>query len=102
MLSLGHLDYAVLPTFLAHLDVGIVTFRMEEMNRYTAPNKLWAYLAMGLPVVSTDYLDPADKEIFADSDEKRQQRRAFALIHSAEQRAATRATIIQAAMPRCG
>jgi hypothetical protein len=37
---------------------------MDEFNTHSAPNKIWAYLAMGLPVVSTDFLKDYDKEIY--------------------------------------
>lgn len=59
-----HLDYSILPDFLNSIDVGIVMHRMDEFNKHSAPNKIWAYLAMGLPVVSTDFLDDPDKEVF--------------------------------------
>ena len=37
---------------------------MDEFNTHSAPNKIWAYLDMGLPVVSTNFLTEPDKEIF--------------------------------------
>jgi len=64
MIYLGYVDYSVLPDFLAMLDVGLVMHRMDEFNTHSAPNKIWAYLAMGLPVVSTDFLTEPDKEIY--------------------------------------
>ena len=64
MSYLGFLDYSVLPDFLKFLDVGLVMHRMDEFNTHSAPNKIWAYLAMGLPVVSTDFLTEPDKEIY--------------------------------------
>ena len=64
MIYLGYLDYSVLPDFLGRLDVGIVMHRMDPFNKHSAPNKIWAYLAMGLPVVSTDFLNDYDKEIY--------------------------------------
>lgn len=64
MIFLEYLDYSVLPDFLKYLDVGIVMHRMDDFNKHSAPNKIWAYLAMGLPVVSTDFLFDYDKEIF--------------------------------------
>jgi len=64
MRFLGHLDYSILPDFLGKINVGIVMHRMDEFNTHSAPNKIWAYLAMGLPVVSTNFLTEPDKEIF--------------------------------------
>ena len=66
MIYLGYVDYSVLPEFLSKIDVGLVMHRMDEFNTHSAPNKIWAYLAMGLPVVSTDFLTKADKEIYED------------------------------------
>ncbi len=64
MIYLGYVDYAKLPDFLEHLDVALVMHRADEFNTHSAPNKIWAYLAMGLPVVSTDFLTEPDKEIY--------------------------------------
>jgi len=64
IIYLGYIDYSILPDFLAMLDVGLVMHRMDEFNTHSAPNKIWAYLAMGLPVVSTDFLTDPDKEIY--------------------------------------
>ncbi|HVO73646.1 MAG TPA: hypothetical protein VMT35_06460, partial [Ignavibacteriaceae bacterium] len=64
IIYLGFLDYSVLPDFLKFLNVGIVMHRMDAFNKHSAPNKIWAYLAMGLPVVSTDFLNDYDKEIY--------------------------------------
>jgi len=64
MIYLQYVDYAALPDFLDYLDVGIVMHRMDAFNKHSAPNKIWAYLAMGLPVVSTNFLNDYDKEIY--------------------------------------
>jgi len=64
MLYLGYVDYSALSDFLKFLDVGIVMHRMDEFNKHSAPNKIWAYLAMGLPVVCTDFLNDYDKDIY--------------------------------------
>ncbi|GEM_PF-3828811 len=64
MIYLGYVDYAKLPDFLEHLDVGLVMHRADDFNIHSAPNKIWAYLAMGLPVVSTDFLTEPDKKIY--------------------------------------
>lgn len=64
MIYLKHVDYSALPVFLEFLDVGIVMHRMDEFNKHSAPNKIWAYLAMGLPVVSTNFLTEKDKAVY--------------------------------------
>jgi len=66
MIYLGFLDYSILPDFLELLDVGIVMHRMDEFNKHSAPNKIWAYLAMGLPVICTDFLNEYDKKVYED------------------------------------
>ena len=61
---MGYLDYRVLPDFLERVNVGIVTYRMSELNRFAAPNKIWAYLAMGLPVVSIAFAGEEDQALY--------------------------------------
>lgn len=117
MVFLGHLDYSVLPDFLESIDVSIVMHRMDEFNTHSAPNKIWAYLAMGLPVVSTDFLNDADKEVFegmvkfaknpeeyvnaivqsieADNLDLKIKRRNLALKNSTERRAEELVTVIR-------
>jgi len=64
MLYLGYVDYSSLPNFLEKLNVSLVMHRADDFNIHSAPNKIWAYLAMGLPVVSTDFLNEPDKIIY--------------------------------------
>ncbi len=116
MIYLGYVDYAKLPDFLEHLDVGLVMHRADDFNIHSAPNKIWAYLAMGLPVVSTDFLTEPDKEIYEglvkfaktpeqyvefiiesyenDSQELKERRRDLAVRYSTEARAGKLVRII--------
>jgi len=55
---LGELPYADVPRLLAGLDLGLIPF--QAGHRYTTgihPNKLYQYLAAGLPVVSSPIAD---------------------------------------------
>lgn len=54
---LGIKPYAELPSYLAHADVGIMPFALNEATRYISPTKTPEYLAAGLSVVSTPILD---------------------------------------------
>lgn len=45
---------AVVPDYLAAMDVGLVPYRDGGFNRASFPLKMLEYLAAGLPVVSTD------------------------------------------------
>jgi UDP-galactopyranose mutase len=49
--------YAVLPSYMAHADVGIMPFAINEATRFISPTKTPEYLSAGLPVVSTPILD---------------------------------------------
>ena len=54
---LGPKDYQELPAYLAHWDVGIMPFAINEATRFISPTKTPEYLAAGLPVVSTPVTD---------------------------------------------
>lgn len=54
---LGMKDYADLPAYLAHFDVALVPFAMNEATRYLSPTKTLEYLAAHKPVVSTPIHD---------------------------------------------
>lgn len=57
---LGPKPYAELPAYLQHLDVGVIPFRASDpFVQGINPNKVYQYLAAGLPVVSTPVLDLA-------------------------------------------
>jgi glycosyltransferase involved in cell wall biosynthesis len=55
---LGVRPYAALPAYLHHASVGMMPFNVEQNSRgveVLQPQKLYAYLASGLPVVSADW-----------------------------------------------
>ncbi|HEX2195270.1 MAG TPA: glycosyltransferase [Candidatus Limnocylindria bacterium] len=54
---LGMKQYAELPSYLAHADVAIMPFALNEATRYISPTKTPEYLAAGLSVVSTPIVD---------------------------------------------
>jgi UDP-galactopyranose mutase len=54
---LGRKEYADLPSYLAHWDVAMMPFAMNEATRYISPTKTPEFLAAGLPVVSTPVRD---------------------------------------------
>jgi Glycosyl transferases group 1 len=54
---LGQKSYSELPAYLAHWDVAILPFAMNESTRFISPTKTPEYLAAGKPVVSTPIKD---------------------------------------------
>lgn len=50
---LGWKDYYTLPTYLKGFDVAIMPYRVNEFMRSVNPNKLYQFMAAGLPIVST-------------------------------------------------
>lgn len=50
---LGLKSQSVLPTYLAHADVTLIPFKISELTQAVNPLKVFEYLAMGVPVVST-------------------------------------------------
>lgn len=56
VLNLGGRDYADLPGYLQHADVGIVPYRDEPFNAASAPLKILEYAAAGLAVVASGVL----------------------------------------------
>ena len=54
---LGMKSYAELPLYLAHWDLAILPFAMNESTRFISPTKTPEYLAAGKPVVSTPIRD---------------------------------------------
>jgi UDP-galactopyranose mutase len=57
---LGMKDYQQLPGYLAHFDVALVPFAMNEATRYLSPTKTLEYLAAHKPVVATPLHDIAE------------------------------------------
>ena len=54
---LGGKQYAELPAYLAHWDIGFMPFAINESTRFISPTKTPEFLAAGLPVVSTAITD---------------------------------------------
>lgn len=50
----GFIDFSEIPKYLSLFSVGINPMHRLEVSNYALPNKVIQYLAMGLPVVSTD------------------------------------------------
>lgn len=53
----GFCDYADLPNHLAHWDVGLMPFALNESTQYISPTKTPEFLAAGVRVVSTPVRD---------------------------------------------
>lgn len=51
---LGKKAHAELPHYIKGFDVGIVPYRLSDYTAHVYPTKLNEYLAMGIPVVTTD------------------------------------------------
>lgn len=51
---LGAVSGELLPNYLRAFDVGLIPYRLTSFTHYTFPSKLMEYLAMGIPVVTTD------------------------------------------------
>ena len=57
----GRVPYEKLPTLVWHCDVGLIPFRVGPVAADATPSKLYQYLAGGLPVLCTPFLD---RELF--------------------------------------
>jgi len=99
---LGQLDYGELPAVVHACDVGLIPFRVSKVTLGANPGKLFQYLAAGLPVVTTPFLNvapfeghvraaPPDVKAFSaaiaevtrrDSPERRSRRSQLAAKHS--------------------
>jgi UDP-galactopyranose mutase len=54
---LGMKPYTALPAYIAHWDVAILPFALNDSTRFISPTKTPEYLAAGKPVVSTPITD---------------------------------------------
>jgi glycosyltransferase involved in cell wall biosynthesis len=54
---LGQKQYDDLPNYLAHLDVAMLPFAINDSTRFISPTKTPEYLAAGKPVISTPIRD---------------------------------------------
>ena len=54
---LGRVPYEELSTLIAHCDVGLIPFRIGPVAADATPSKLYQYLAAGLPVLCTPFVD---------------------------------------------
>jgi glycosyltransferase involved in cell wall biosynthesis len=52
---LGSKPYEDLPHWVMEMQVCLIPFRRTPLTRGVNPNKLWEYLAVGKPVVTTDF-----------------------------------------------
>lgn len=50
----GWMDYAKLPDVVIHSDIGILPFHDCEHIRASLANKLFEYMALGLPIIASD------------------------------------------------
>lgn len=114
---LGSKPYRELPGYLQHLDVGLIPFRAGDPHvQGINPNKVYQYLAAGLPVVTTPVLDlePSPPDLaFATSPEQfvaaaqaaaaappaRERRQAFAARHDWDALAARLVAEIESRLP---
>lgn len=51
---LGTVDYKLLPRFACWFDVATIPFQINEITESTSPIKLFEYMALGHPIVTTD------------------------------------------------
>ncbi|MEM4260468.1 MAG: glycosyltransferase [Candidatus Woesearchaeota archaeon] len=55
--STGWIHYSKFPDYLQYFDVGIIPFNVNAFMESANPNKLYDYIASGVPVVSTNIGD---------------------------------------------
>jgi teichuronic acid biosynthesis glycosyltransferase TuaH len=96
---LGKVEYRDLPACVQQFDLALMPLERSDLKRASHPNKLYEYTAAGVPVLAIDYcsaLDSArDIVMVASSDEefvrlvpeamadtRREERQAFARLHS--------------------
>lgn len=54
---LGPKNYAELPSYIAHWDIALILFALNESTEFISPTKTPEYLAAGRPVISTAIKD---------------------------------------------
>jgi len=57
---IGEKPYEYLPSYMKYADIGLIPFNVQdhcELISHVNPLKLYEYMASGLPVVSTDWLE---------------------------------------------
>lgn len=109
----GARDAAALPGVLRGADAGLIPYEINDLTRSVFPMKVYEYLAAGLPVLSTPLpalegvegidvigdaaglVEAAERELAADSPERRADRSHAAASHSWE----ARIEEIEAALP---
>ena len=57
---LGLKDQTTLPSYLIHVDVAIIPWKISPITQATSPLKIFEYLAMGVPVVAPKLRPLAD------------------------------------------
>ena len=100
----GPRDAGALPEVLRGADAGLIPYAINDLTRSVFPMKVYEYLAAGLPVLATplpalegvaeietvasatELVDAADRELAADTAERRAQRSRDAAAHSWEAR----------------
>lgn len=58
---LAAVSYEQLPAILSEFSIGLIPFRLNRLTRGVNPNKLYEYLAAGLPVVATPFSEEVQK-----------------------------------------
>ena len=56
---LGRVELDRLPGLIASCDIGLAAFTVEPFAVKGSPGKIYQYLAMGLPVLCTPFVDPS-------------------------------------------
>ncbi len=51
---IGPIEYSFLPKYSKYFDISTIPFKINEVTESTSPVKLFEYMAMGKPIVTTD------------------------------------------------